>query len=41
MADLDCSRVGIPGYGVGKLYVASLLNIGVYYPNLPAMELVA
>jgi predicted dehydrogenase len=33
--------VGMIGYGIGKVYAAALRNAGMYYSDLPAVELVA
>src|SRR6266699_3107540 len=41
MTDFDRVRVGMIGYGIGKLYAASLLNMGIFYNDLPPVELVA
>jgi predicted dehydrogenase len=34
-------RVGMIGYGIGKVYAAALRNVGMYYSGLPDVELVA
>jgi predicted dehydrogenase len=41
MGTYDCFRVGLIGYGVGKLYAAALRSISVYHDDLPAVELAA
>ncbi len=41
MAHLDPIRVGLIGYGVGKVYAAALRNVEMYYAGLPPVELVA
>jgi predicted dehydrogenase len=41
MAHLDPIRVGLIGYGIGKVYAAALRNVEMYYAGLPPVELVA
>jgi predicted dehydrogenase len=38
---MDRVRVGLIGYGVGKLHAAVLRNVGLYYQGLPPVDLVA
>lgn len=40
MTGQDRFRLGIIGFGIGKIYAASFLNVKTYYPRLPAVELV-
>lgn len=37
---VDRIRVGLIGYGIGKLYAASLLSLGAYYADMPPVEFV-
>lgn len=39
MAQLDPIRVGLIGYGVGKVYAAALRNVAMYYAGFPPVEL--
>src|SRR5437879_2910791 len=39
MVQLDPIRVGLIGYGVGKVYAAALRNVAMYYAGLPPVEL--
>ena len=41
MASLSHIRVGLIGYGVGKLYAAALRSLRLYYPDMPEVELIA
>lgn len=41
MTHLEPIRVGLIGYGVGKVYAAALRNVALYYAGLPPVELVA
>jgi predicted dehydrogenase len=41
MTDFDRVRVGMIGYGIGKLYAASLLNMNIFYSDMPPIDLVA
>src|SRR5947209_6300870 len=41
MTHLEPIRVGLIGYGVGKVYAAALRNVALYYGGLPPVELVA
>ena len=41
MANLDRIRVGLIGYGIGKVHVLALRNVNMYYEDLPPVELVA
>jgi len=34
-------RIGLIGYGIGKLHIASMLNLNIYYANFPPVEMVA
>lgn len=40
MTDFDHFRVGMIGYGMGKVYAAALSFVNRYYPDLPPVELV-
>lgn len=41
MAQLDRVRVGLIGYGIGKVYADALREVTRYYDGLPPVELVA
>ena len=41
MAHLETMRVGLIGYGIGKVYAAALRNVELYYAGLPPVQLVA
>jgi predicted dehydrogenase len=41
MTQLDHTRVGLIGYGIGKLYADALRKVTLHYDNLPPVELVA
>src|SRR5947209_12013560 len=41
MTHLEPIRVGMIGYGIGKVYAAALRNVSRYYAGLPPVELVA
>lgn len=41
MTQLDRTRVGLIGYGIGKLYADALRELTLHYDNLPPVELVA
>jgi len=41
MAQWDRVRVGMVGYGVGKLYAAAFRNARLYYAGLPEIDLVS
>jgi predicted dehydrogenase len=41
VTDLERIRVGLIGYGIGKLHAASLLNLNIYYADFPPVEMVA
>jgi predicted dehydrogenase len=41
MAQWDRIRVGLVGYGVGKLYAAAFRNAGLYYSGFPEIDLVS
>jgi predicted dehydrogenase len=38
---MDRIRVGMIGYGVGKLHATALRDVGLYYPDFPPIELSA
>lgn len=41
MTQLDRTRVGLIGYGIGKLYADALREVTLHYDSLPPVELVA
>jgi predicted dehydrogenase len=41
MATFERIRAGVIGYGIGKIYTATLRNVGLYYPDFPGVDLVA
>lgn len=41
MGQLDPIRVGLIGYGIGKVYANALRDVALYYAGLPPVELVA
>jgi len=41
MAHLETTRVGLIGYGIGKVYAAALRNVELYYADLPPVQLIA
>lgn len=41
MAHLETMRVGLIGYGIGKVYAAALRNAELYYAGLPPVQLIA
>ncbi|BCL80701.1 oxidoreductase [Ktedonobacteria bacterium brp13] len=41
MVQLDPIRVGLIGYGFGKVYANALRDVALYYADLPPVELVA
>jgi len=41
MTGFNHIRVGLIGFGVGKLYAAALRSLRLYYPDMPEVELIA
>ncbi|GCE47706.1 putative dehydrogenase [Thermosporothrix hazakensis] len=41
MPEYDRFRIGLIGYGIGKLHTAAIRSAGLYYPELPPVDLVA
>lgn len=40
MAPYDKIKVGLVGFGIGKVYAAALKSVPLYYPDMPPVELV-